>query len=997
VPVGTKTPTGTGGKGPGPFEVNATIDRLLDVANYNVKKIPQNKNASAATLLHEQAVLTKKLQAGDPRIRLEEAAHIIAGRFRLEVDPARLPADVREGLKQYVNPAIPPNLVTPRVMHEGFAQWMIRRAEGYGSHGTTQMQAAGRYGEQFIQQAGLGEALDRVGDTFRSWAGQSPAQRYAGTISPTGTPAQPVGLTGREKATAAASSVFHVLQERLENNLAVLGRLYSDALQKGMAPQEANRRAMDTALALRWQSQNWAKDWAAHGYPEVQRDGSWKPGSKGYADVVKLLQPGEEEAYSAYAKARETVTDYQLEELRAQQQRKLPFQKPEPRTVTKEQHDEAQQVLADLRKHPDQYQRFEQVNQDRIAVSNAGLRFLGQIGYFRPEWVEGQIQKHTAYVSRERVFDQMTEDFLSQRGGSINAGGRQPAFTRARGQSGEQTRPALDTFAERFSDVAALAQKHLMDQPVVQLLRQPGMGEWAREMLERRHDPASADPTRMLPAEPDDPTKPIWRTRVDGRPVRFMVKDKALWDYLSNRQGEDKASVQIANWLARVPILSLAPKAIRLGATAASPVWHLRNLLPTRDPKTFLQNTMNVQSVKDLPSWYAGWAHFLIRGALSEGSAAKPYVELYERLAGDSHRWVAQDNPGEAFEGFPAFAKEVLRRLSYPELVPRALELKNQLDRFGINAQTVERWNKTGEMPPIAQQVALLNAAAEVTHNYQRRGTDINAWNKSIPFLAAHVANTSKWVRNWKANPQQAAMGLGILMAMRFAYWAWRKDDQDYQEQSVGSRNDFLIPTPIGSIKIAGPRGLDVPIGALADETLRWASRSNLHFERAASAAFEQVTPGLPEPYSTAGSLAGNRDRMMGWGGRPIIPRADEGAGAGYNALHHQLPFVAERLTGGALSGRTLPTLATAGLYAPGTPHQSVTDYFDRLHALEGQRLAARRQGQPFAGEAEYQRLHGAAPTMQQLSKQLRSFPSRDREAELRARQIDLARRVLGR
>ena len=48
------------------------------------------------------------------------------------------PADVREGLKQYVNPALHPSQVTPEVMHEGFAQWMIRRAQGLAHVGQQQ-------------------------------------------------------------------------------------------------------------------------------------------------------------------------------------------------------------------------------------------------------------------------------------------------------------------------------------------------------------------------------------------------------------------------------------------------------------------------------------------------------------------------------------------------------------------------------------------------------------------------------------------------------------------------------------------------------------------------------------------------------------------------------------------------------------------------------------------------------------------------------------------
>jgi predicted DNA-binding protein YlxM (UPF0122 family) len=993
---------GAGDRGPSAFEVNASVDRLLDVANYNVKTIPMNKNASAATLMRAQAVMTKKLEAGNPEIRLEEAAHIIAGRMGFEADPTKLPPDVREGLKQYVNPALHPTQVTPEVMHEGFAQWMIRRAQGLAHIGTPEQLAAAKYGEDFIQKNGLGEALDRVGDTYRQYAAQSAAQRYAGTISTTGEPAQPVGLTRGEKANTTAAGFVQRLQERVENDLAVLGRMVNDAVSKGMAKGRAAAQAMNTALALRFQARNWAEDWARHGYPEQQPDGSWQKGSMSYDQVFKLLS--EEEAkeggrYDVYAKARETINNFQREQAAVRQwQMSAAYRKANPKkpaeTVTQDQHDEAQAAMRDLMKDPDFMRRADITNQYRVATLNAGLRFLVQIGRFKPETVENWIRSYPDYVSRQRVFDSMTEGFLDQKGRGGYAGGGSPSFAKARGQSGEQTESAMRTFRQRYEDVAALARRQLMDDPVRQLLRRPGMGDWAREM--------TAD-------EPEDATKPIWRAFENGEPVRFMVKDAALWDYLSGRQGDGKASVMLANGLANLPIANLVPRAIRAGATLFSPVWHLRNMLPTRDPRVFLANTMNMRSAADIYPWYANWFRFMATGALAEGSAAKPYVDFYERLAGDSQRWITQgEDPGQVsrgrgslrkswdFDGFGGLAKEVLRRLSFPEVVPRALELRSMLDKMGINADAVKRWNETGEMPPLPQQVALLNAAAEVTHSYARQGADVRAWSKTIPFLGAHVANTSKYIRNFRDNPRGALTGLGVLAMMRLAYWAWNKDDRDYQETPVGQRNDFFFNTPLGRMKIAGPRGLDVPISALMDETLRYASRSNPHFDRLAPSLLEQVAPGGPEPISTVAELAANRDRSMGLAGSPIVPRADEGAGLGSNVVRHYAPFAADKLTGGAVSARTPTNLATMGFYSPGVPHQSVNDFYDRLHQVEAERDYARRQRAPYKGEGEYRRLKATEQAMNTLSAQVRitAGPLQDK---LRQRQIELARQALGR
>jgi hypothetical protein len=977
---------GTAGRAVGQFDLIRTIDELLDAQNYTLRQVPGGGALFDALSRH---IETSKLSAGDAQKRVHEVAHLLAVRHGLETDPARLPADVVKGLQQfdYVQ-GRPASRVT---MMEGFAEWLRMREAGQLKNLTPQQQAAAAYAERFIQsQEGLAPKLDRIRSLFDAYNRQSPVQQYAGTISTTNQPAPPVGLTRGERVQPVAASLGQQIMDRVENDLGVLGRLVKSAVAKGMSATSDAAQAMQRALALRYQGRQWAAQWADHGYPEIQPDGTWKPASKSYGQVIRRLTAEEARDggdYDVYAKAKETVGNFERE-----WQRKKEGRTDERETVTPEQYEEARNVLDDLGRDPDKLRRFEETNHDRVATLNAGLQFLVQIGRFKPETVERWIRDYPDYVSRERVFDEMTEGYLAGRRKPSGWGQWIPSFARTRKMSGEQTRGALETFRERFTEVGALAQQQLVDTPIRELLRQPGMGEWARQMREE---------------EPSDPTKPIWTTFDRGEPVRFMVANQALMDYLLHRQGEGKASVQLANAVARLPFVNLFPRIIKAGATAASPVWHFRNMLPTRDPKVFVQNTINMKSAAELLPWYAQAARILFQGAVAKGAASRPYIELYERLAGDSQRWITQgQEPGEIgrgrgsfqkswdYDGFAGVAREVIRRLSFGELVPRALELRNQLDALGVNRQTVEHWNETGELPPLGVQVAVLNAAAEVTHNYQRQGIDTRAWNQVIPFLGAHVANLSKYLRNFQTNPKGAATGVAMLLAMRTLYWLWRKNDDDYREQSVGTRNDFYFNTPIGRIRIAGPRGLDVPLGALADEMLRYASRSNPHFDRLASSLGEQVMPGGPEPLSTGARLWFNRRSLVSGG--DIVPKSEQGAGFVHNAWHHQLPFLAEQLTGGALSGRTPMNLATLGFYDPTSPHQSVTDYYHRLHQLQDARLFAHRKGQQFTGEAEYQRLHSVEQSMREISRSLRSMPSRQREEDLRQQQIRLARQALG-
>jgi hypothetical protein len=990
-PGGAAPAPGQGRAGPGPFEVNATTDRLLDVANYVVKRVPQNRQASAATLMREQAVLTTQLSAAEPDIRLEEAAHIIAGRLHFEADPAKLPPDVAHGLAQYVNPAPPRNQWTPRVMHEGFAQWMLRRAEGTAHVGTPQQLAAGTYAENFVQSHGLGEALDRVGATYRQYLGQSPAERYAGTIGNRMPGA--AGLTRGERASGALRRLVDAGRRRVDNDLHDLARMENHSAGQGNVPPAPGRGPMEVAQALRRAGEAFGADWLGHGIPYVAPDGSFRPASMGYEEATKDIKPGDERLFNAYAKARDTVTEFQLEQQKRQAGQKLTG------TVTREQHDEAQRVLRDLRvKDPARFQRFVDAHRNLVDAANAGLRLLGQLGVMDPARAEEVILAHPDYTPRERVFDEMTGADFPATGGR----GGTPGFLKSRGLSGEMTRPALDTFRERYARVARLAAKQLRDAPVRDMLRQPGMGKFGREMLESRPDPNN--PGKTLAAEPDDDLKPIWKTRENGKTVRFMIGDGPLWDYLRGEPEVKSASVRVAEALAKIPVLNLAPKLIRLGAVAASPYWHLRDMSPTREPLQFTQNSMSPASVGRVYKWYQHWPEVLANGQVRGGAEAAPYVELYERLAGDSQLYLNQgaEPLATGANGFARFLREVVRRLSYPEVVPRAVEMKNVLDAAGIDRGAVERWNQDGQLPPSDLMVRLQNAAGEVTHAYARKGVDVRAWEKVVPFFGAHVANTSKYLRNWRQNPARMAGLLAGVLASQTLYSGWKRDDQDYQEMPVGRRGDYQIAPTVALPRMRGP---DAVLAGATDEAVRALTGTSAHPGRVAHDLAEQVVHGGPEPYATGARLLANRRTLSG--GIPIIPeREAEGMTVGARLIDSRsLGFAEHALTGGMASGlaegvmRRDANRALNPLYSAPYPHQSVTDYYDALHTAEvketKRRQDLRRGLRVPAADPAYARLKSAEKQMAYLSKQLRERP--DQEGLIREQQIKLARRALGR
>ncbi len=219
-------------------------------------------------------------------------------------------------------------------------------------------------------------------------------------------------------------------------------------------------------------------------------------------------------------------------------------------------------------------------------------------------------------------------------------------------------------------------------------------------------------------------------------------------------------------------------------------------------------------------------------------------------------------------------------------------------------------------------------------------------------------------------------------------------------------RNGFVFKTPMGWIHLPSPRGINAPITGLVGETLRATSDSSPRFADLLTHSLEEIGPhGGPQPMATGLQVATNR----GWTGRSIIPdrEANQMSIAQRFRDPRMLGYQASALTGGMLDPHRLSMNPFA---MDQHPHQSVTDYFDRLHALENARTASpeRKLGLRFEGEREYQRLHAVEQQMKDLAMRLRGerkVGSRtvqgekppDETAELiRARQVKLARRALG-
>lgn len=546
----------------------------------------------------------------------------------------------------------------------------------------------------------------------------------------------------------------------------------------------------------------------------------------------------------------------------------------------------------------------------------------------------------------------------------------------------------------------------------------------------------------------DNPNKAtVYWNGPGGELTNVRVKDRALYELLTDQQIDANQTARIAAGIANFSIFGWKPMSsvaslVRKGATVASMGFQVRNMFPTRDPLEFLKNTVDRATAKDLPATYKQlfafyWQRFIdhARGRefvpenrlLAEfvnqrGEDLRQFTEFNAKRPETAYAKAQAENAGKAIKTVRSvwgLAKDLLAFTGAGELAPRFLEWKTRLKQLtGKTEAQLEAMFKAADQAaadgkphvepiPFALLAEGMNAAAEVTVNFGRQGTVTRQLNNIQPFFGPAVSGFSKAVRNWRDNWKGAAIGAGGILALRLAHWlAFGQEDWWRELQSHDRFNNFVVPTPLGLRRLPGPRDLDVFGGGVLTTVLDAASGANPDFRGLVERSLSSVTP--PVPMSPVGQVAWDLRGNKTWMGSPIVPDSAEGAGAVSNALNYQLPYAAEQLTG----GRGTPSLKGLGLVPFSevkNATRSVKDFYERLEELRSDSLAARKRGERFASESEYKRLEKTAAKLKEIHHELRgeklsastgrlvktAEPSEARRKELKARELELARRAL--
>lgn len=1057
------TPSSKTVKAPTPFELSATIDHLLDVTNYTEKVAPYGNPAAVSILkageAQPQAIVTQKMFAAEPSVRLEEAGHVLAARYGLELAPAALPGNVAQGFLEFWGR---PNRAASRLSTlEGFSQWLIDRTAGRLDPQTPAQKEAAAYAEAFVKKNGLDKPLAQLEPLYRAWEQLPPIDKAAKLLSGNGLQAS-AQLSPQQKAKLASDSIQERFQDDIETNLGPLYRIES-VISKGLKRVLQGWEKASTVFSqMMGQEKPLAGSYLRDGVKTIQ-DGKWVTIGQSEAKILEGSKPewltpifdGGPSKFDLWTVARHLEGEFGR------------GAKPVPdamRADYKAAYDELAKDTEFAAWADPAAERLTRAFKDSIAaLEGNGIHAL-------PIGTSDLLhKKRPDYVPTERV---LTDKGWSASSG--NRGERGRSILKERSGSGEQIVSPLVSYRKRLLLVASVTARQIKFNAMTKLSRQPGMGDYllagesqlsapgkeAFDRISARLEElgiTGADVTQMMkdigiqngetmfvnkPWD-NDPTKnTYWGVGEDGRPTNFRVADRALYDLVTDQQVESHQLAKIVNGIAAFSIGGVRPiKAmgdlVKLGATSVNLAFHLRNI--PRDAFAFWTNTIDRATVGQLPDALKRAFAFEF-GVLKAGlrgetfQSADRLFQLFHDARGDQlreHAFQARNPLGatETFQSAPAskvtkaihgtagFLKDALNALGAGELGPRFLEFKTRLkqltglDEAGLVAKLDAAEKAAAEGKDYVQPfeytdiLDAMDKAAEVTVPFGRQGVLTRELNKIQPYFGPAIAGASKAIRNIRDNPKGALMGLATIAGLRLLHWATFKDEQWYEELSATDRyRNFVVPTPWGLRRVPAPRGLEVPVGGFLLPMLDKAAGKKPDVRGLVTSTIDDLAP--PLPITPLGHVAVDVATNKNWRGTPIVPGRDEHLSDTDKALQYQLPYAAEQLSG----GRANLSFRGAGV-VPFTEvknaRRSVDEFYETFQELETARLQAKNRGEKFTEEARLLRFEHAKKQIEDISRQIRGgrvvggrvvvgeAPSEDRQKELRERQLQIARNLL--
>jgi hypothetical protein len=250
-----------------------------------------SEGAEAQADLKAGTTVTTKGAELNPFTNLEEGAHHLSYRGKMETNPDNLPDGVAAGFAELNARFRRPPYSNPRAnIVEGYASWVKLRA----SKGLTKLskneQAAADFAEKFSRDKGYTEKLDAIGKLYDNYLAQTAEQRAAGLGSSTGQ--VPEAQRNREEIATDLAKRF---TDDIDNDIAALVRMEEriDKARKaaGRSPLKDEDKASVLLAGVRHSGKAFAGVMERDGVKVMTPDGKWQVVGPALEEIVAGAKP----------------------------------------------------------------------------------------------------------------------------------------------------------------------------------------------------------------------------------------------------------------------------------------------------------------------------------------------------------------------------------------------------------------------------------------------------------------------------------------------------------------------------------------------------------------------------------------------------------------------------------------------------------------------------------------------------------------------------------
>jgi len=759
------------------YRIIETMIRLFDQTWYH----PDHDTSTYGLYKwRPETIMIGQMHAGRIGIATHETAHGIDKTYYV-VD--RMPQNVRAAIASLnYDPSIKDPIQAAR---EGFAELVRVKLTGDGRLVIPPVVDAW-WANWRAANPKISAKLTTIADLVTKYRQQGPVARTVGRVVNEPKYPQPI-LSPAERAQDIFLNAWDAFQTKFIDRFHSLSKF--DALVAKRRGHKDDLGLYEIAIAAQGTAPTLAAEAITRGVLTFRKNpnGKWETVriSEPITDVFKSLRDGgyDENEFMAYAISRQVLDDSTRPDV----------------DVPQHEIDDANGVIVEIAKDQKKLALFDQVLKRWSDFSSAILQIAVDTGKITQQTADDFRINRPLYIPTFRVGHEISS------GTGEASSGMNPMMKRT-GSGLPRYNPVQATLEVLQMAYQSAHEQILMDTLWTAARDTEGVGRFVVEEPMHMAPPFEVHTDRVKKAliaigysqqllnGPDDTlqffmpsffydgTHPVMTIMIDGKPknIRFVGNDGAKL-YRTLARINDLELLHPV-----VKIFSLMTGAVRAGATMFNPAFALvRN--PIRDVQHYVMTSKNVKGLEQftrLGQWFA--RNLVSTMAELAGKDQNKIIELFDALGGKMQQHFGVD-PGSIHQTrrrlmgtrtkadktkgvFGEIYEAMSSLLAIPEGAPRLAEFHRVLRDNGVTDQDVGDYFAGKKALPLTALYRAINAGADVTVNFKKRGTLGRQLNAIFPYLNARIQGIDKWIRNIKDDPRRAMLAYSVMVAIYLAY-----------------------------------------------------------------------------------------------------------------------------------------------------------------------------------------------------------------------------------